>query len=246
MMLGTAGSAATPLRIAVCTDDPVYAEELENHTAAYFADKPVWVQVDLYTGPVSLLENTKDGDVVLLDMDVREFSGLKLGHKLLETHPGAFLICISSSAEYALQGYSLHALQYLLKQELAKAFPLCLDDVLLQLPAFALFVIPTDLGDMTVPLRDILYFEIQNHTVFVHTLNQSRSLQKLRGKLSDLENRLYHAGFLRTHKSYLVNMLHIAKIDYTGIVLKNEIRLPCSRKNLKELQQRYLLWNART
>ena len=139
----------------------------------------------------------------------------------------------------------MQAFQYLLKNDLEKTFKQCMDDVMTMMPSIMeAYFIPSDAGGVKVPLRNILYFEVQNHTIYAHILDYSRDHLCYAGKISSIESDLNNKGFLRIHKSYLVNMKHIERITKTHVHLTNSIELPCSRKNYSEILTKYMLWEA--
>lgn len=62
--------------------------------------------------------------------------------------------------------------------------------------------------------------------------------------LSELEERLERLGFLRIHKSYLVNMKYIKKFQCREALLTNGITLRVGEKSYMENKQKYLLWKG--
>ena len=63
--------------------------------------------------------------------------------------------------------------------------------------------------------------------------------------MAELEEQLALAGFLRVHKSYLVNMRYIEKLNYNGVLLVNKEELPISQKRYSEIKALHLQWRSR-
>ena len=83
------------------------------------------------------------------------------------------------------------------------------------------------------PMRTIMYFESNLKYVLIHTEQQ---IEQIYGKLSDFEPNLYSV-FLRIHKTYIVNVKYIRKVDKSRrtIVLLNDEILPISDANYKNV-----------
>jgi len=233
------------LNIAICDDEVIYTQKIEQYVKTYFEARKIGIHTDCFTDPASLLQSAeKEYDIIFLDVDMPGLDGIHLGQELRKTNRTVILIYISALIQYAIEGYSVHAFQYLLKQDLEQTFPQCMDDVMQQLPAAGSYFIPTDAGGIKILLEDILFFEVENHTILAHTQNQDRSTWAFSGRISGLEKELGHAGFLRIHKSFLVNMRHIVRMERTGILLTNGMCLPYSRQKFADLLQAYILWEA--
>lgn len=233
------------LKIAICDDEVIYTQKIEQYVKTYFQAKKINVHTDCFTRPAALLQSAEEEyDLIFLDVDMPELDGIHLGQELRKTNRKAILIYISALVQYAIEGYSVHAFQYLLKQDLERTFSQCMDDVMRQLPAAGSYFIPTDAGGMKILLEDILFFEVQNHTILAHTQNQERASWAFSGKIAELEKELSQAGFLRIHKSFLANMRHIVRMERTGILITNGTCLPCSRQKFTDLLQAYILWEA--
>jgi DNA-binding LytR/AlgR family response regulator len=100
--------------------------------------------------------------------------------------------------------------------------------------------------EVSVPLDDILYIESQLHFVVVHTLSDPlrSGNHTFYAGISSLENQLSQHGFLRIHKSYLVNMKHIRKFQCKFVLLTDNTQLRVSEKNYSEQKKAYLLWKG--
>ncbi len=99
---------------------------------------------------------------------------------------------------------------------------------------------------MTLLLRDILYFESDQRTITALLSVAERPLCRFTGGISELSESLRIAGFLRVHRSYLVNMAYIQRFQYGQMELRGGVQLPVSKKYYRQLKQQYLLWKGRT
>lgn len=78
--------------------------------------------------------------------------------------------------------------------------------------------------------------------VIIHTQKEE---YKQYGKISDFEEKLKEKGFLRIHKSFLINMNHVEKIENRKAYLSDRNVLTCSKERYSEIQHKYLVWKGR-
>lgn len=87
---------------------------------------------------------------------------------------------------------------------------------------------------ISVRLNDINYIEVYGHETLVHTVNAVIPTSKA---LSTIEKELSEYGFIRTHKSYIVNTRYIFSVERNSIILSNGENLPVSRTKLADIKQ---------
>lgn len=80
----------------------------------------------------------------------------------------------------------------------------------------------------------------------MHLIDDARTEYRFYGNMAMLSSKLQNLGFLRIHKSYLVNMEYIELFQYEKVYLKGGVCVPSSEKNHKELKQIYLKWRGKS
>ena len=88
----------------------------------------------------------------------------------------------------------------------------------------------------TIPYRKILYISSREHTISIYCTDGT--VQKCKGKLSELELRLCGDVFLRCHQSFLVNIYQVDNLDGNDLIISGQ-RVPISRKYFAEVKRRY-------
>ena len=94
-----------------------------------------------------------------------------------------------------------------------------------------------------LPVGNIVYAESRQHQVCIHLKDGESHV--CYGSLSSLEVPLCPLGFLRVHRSFLVNMLYILKLQSQEVVLKDGTALKVSERNYSELKTQYQTWKRR-
>lgn len=235
------------LHIAVCDDEPAQCALLEKLLYEWAKDSRVPIQVDCCRNGEQfffLWEEKKDVDLLLLDIDMPGMDGMSLAHRLREKGGSAQIIFVTGVAERAPEGYEVEAVSYLLKPVKKDRLFTCLDRALERLK----YIEPELLLEMAgetqrVRMKDIRYLESCAHDTFVYTEKETEALRSKTG-IHQLEEILQKESgmFFKLHRSYLVNLVHIAKITKKEVVLDNEERLPIARGRWEELNRIYMAY----
>lgn len=240
------------IKILICDDDCVFANKLSCEIRKTLDEISKSAQIHVFQFAEEIpLELFSECDIAFLDIDfcTRKYTGIDIARKLRESNRDAVIIFVTNYPEYAPEGYEVQAFRYLLKSDIESK----LNRYLLQ--AFEhltekrrYFQIPQSGDVITVSMDDILYFESQLHMVEVHLVgtNKNRPTSyRYYAVLSDIENTLTPHGFLRIHKSYIVNMKHLQTFTVTEATLSDGTPLKVSKQNYSIQKKKYLLWKGR-
>jgi len=234
------------LRCMIVDDEPLARKGLQE----YCADVDFLEVVAICDSPVKAVDllQTEQIHLLFLDIQMPRINGLDLVRSLPQP---PLVIFTTAFAEYALQGFELDVIDYLLKpiafeRFLKAALKARSYFELLQRPAAGAdnagyFFIKCDNGLERICFDDILYAEALQNYVVLHTL-QRKYITYLTFKA--VEDYLPEQQFLRVHKSYIVALSKIDRIAGSDIIIGPHY-IPISR-HLKEgvmeriLRDRYL------
>lgn len=230
------------VRILLCDDDPRFLERLQGVIAAGLG---VSATFHSFTG----LEQISDPvlsrcDIAFLDIDFagKRYNGIDIARKLRSFRKDAVIIFVTNYIEYAPEGYEVNAFRYVLKSDIREKLPQYLPEALAQLRSDRESLRIQVGGErMDIPLHQILYIESRQHTVIAHTPRKDYTWY---AALSNLEQELESKGFLRIHKSYLVNMLYLRKFHSQGAELTDGTVLRVGEKNYTAQKKKYLFWKG--
>ena len=230
------------IEIAICDNDCFFVKKMVAILHDYFRRKRIKFSITLFDDPQRFLSSDlRKYDIFFIDTNMPKINGIEIGQDIRNYRGSSIIVYISNLDEYALDAYSVHAFHYLLKENIDIALVRCMDDIIHYLPLFDVYILPTEDGAIKIKLSDIQYFEIQDHSIIVHTVNTNLNAWRFCGKLSLLEAQLSNIGFVRIHKSYLVNIQHLSRIQKESVVLDSGTELPCSRQRKKDILNRYHL-----
>ena len=228
------------LQIAVCDDEAIDRRRAAELTREIMAVEGLPCALSSYESAADLLAAIQDGarfHILLLDVMMDGLDGMGLAAELRKLGDSTAIIFVSSNREMALRGYEVSAARYLAKpvrrEQLREALLYCYRTFCEKKEILLL----TTKGQRRIPLSTILYVEaMERVTKLVLTDRQ----EEISMKFSDLTALLPKRQFVFCHRSYLVNLEHIAYIRGRELELTNGESLPISKYRLDDLQKRLM------
>lgn len=224
-------------RIAVLEDTPGEAEVIESALRRYAEERGRPVSLKLYTSGERFLEEYEPGlDLVLMDIEMPGISGMETAEQLRKRDEDVPLIFVTKMANYAVQGYSVRAMDFVVKPVVYENLAIKLDRALRAVDRRRNCRVVIQNGELTrwLNTEEILYVEVMNHTLFYHTAEEKISAY---GTIKDCEQKLAPRGFARCSNSFLVNLNHVRQVRGSD-VLVGEQWLPIGRTKRREFMQR--------
>ncbi len=210
------------MRIAIAEDEIAGCELLKKHLEEYSKAKGVTFEIDYFSNGLDLVEAYKpDYDLLLLDIEMPRLNGMEAAQRIRRQDQDVYIIFITNMAKYAIRGYEVNALDYMLKPVNYFAFAMKMDKVTACLARREKrsMVFSTEDGLIKLAEEEIAYIEAVNHRLLVHTPGRCYTA---RGTLSELEQRLDGGNFVRCNKGYLVNLRHISRVKADTVVVAGD------------------------
>lgn len=222
------------IRIALVEDDIHYMEHLISFIQQYERAKKTKIRISTFTDGLEIIDNYRgDFDIILMDIEMTYLDGIATAEKIRAIDSEVIIIFITNAPQYAISGYKVDALDYVLKPISYFSLSERLDRALLRMQKRIQqkFITINLAGGMKkIDISTILYIEVQNHDLIFYT--QSESYQTP-GTLKLLEDELKEYNFFRCHKGYLVNLEHINAVKNSDIFIDSHI-IHVSRARKKE------------
>lgn len=236
------------LNIAICDDTKEDIAGLTELIADYMTLHPeLDIKTEAFSSPDELLfeiDGSTRYDLYILDILMPNISGIDAGKKIRETDADAAIVFTTTSADYALDAYSLYAFQYILKPIAKNDFFGMMDHFLIshKKAAAVSFPVKTSEGTVNVHLNTISHIECRGHTaVFLLADKSSVTSNHIRIAFTEYIAPLLADGrFVITHKSYAANMDLVARLSSQALTMSNGMTVPVSRKNYPAVKQKYL------
>lgn len=216
------------LRIAIVEDDPGCSRQLEEYLSRYQTEKSTDICRDVFANGAEIIRQYKPVyDIIFLDIQMPYMDGMEAAAAIRARDERVTLVFITNIAEYAIKGYKVGAMEYLLKPVSYFAFCQCLDKAVRQLEKqqASHIVLHVKGGRIRVPVSDIYYVESVGHQLYIHrsgdTLVSSTTM-------STMEEQLAGYDFVRGNKCYLINLAWVEEINGRDVTVHGE-RLQLSR-----------------
>lgn len=207
-------------RVAIVEDDPADSARLREYLERYQRESGDAFQARCFDSGLSLLEHYRaDFDVIFMDVEMPHMNGMEAARALRALDENVCLIFITALARYAVEGYEVRALDFIVKpveySNLAMKLRRALD--IRRRSASDELRLSTPSGMQRIAIADILYIEVLNHTLYYHT--SERTCEE-RGSIAQRERDLAQYGFARCNNSYLLNL------RYVTAVCNNTVTIP--------------------
>ena len=226
--------------IAIIEDSIQEAEQLEGYLHSYLSKLQIYRSIDYYSSGESFLTQwgEKTYDLVFLDIMMDGISGIDVARTIRETDTDCLLIFISSSKEFALQGFEVRAFDYLLKPVSRETFERTMELCQRELARHVRFIEVKESRTLVkIPLNDIIYTDYYNHYIQIHTTARIVRAYQQFDQFSPLL--LRYPQFLSCYRNCIVNMDHVASVDKNDFVMENGERVPITRGSRNTIYQRY-------
>lgn len=238
------------INIAICDDEVSYTDKLKSGIEKALKEKEVSsYRIDVWNSGEEMCRNKEkllEYQVVFLDMQMKEMSGLETAQEVRRVNKTCCLVFVTAFIEYAPEGYRLEVIRYLLKKDLDGTLPECVETVLEKInrnnrkESFGFKE-----GEKELPITEILYVESEKHRLIFHLAGGKEQCFTMAGRLDDIQKRLEQYGFIRVHKSFLVNLEKITLIKNYKVKLENGEELPVPREKFRQVKKLYMEMEAR-
>ncbi len=217
----------------IIDDEPLAVKLLENHISKIEEMNMVG------TGKNALeayrILQQQQVDLMYLDIQMPDLSGIEF-LKSLNTKPKT--VFTTAYRDYAVEGFELEAVDYLLKPITFDRFFKSAERILRSRAkdkdhAEDFVVFRSEGFNIKILLKDILYFESQGNDIKVHLINECIPVSKV--TISELTGNLQDKGFVRIHRSFIVNSSRVTAISNNEI-LAGRNSLPVGRSYKKEFE----------
>lgn len=232
------------VRCAICDDDYAFLKGFYARVEGWFAAQNIPCECRVFLTPSELLMASVDGfDILFLNVDMGYWDGINIARNIRRAGGGPLIIFVSAFVQFAPHGYGVGAFRFLMKDDLDATFPQAMEDAMeaIGAPGRTLLV-QSRKEEYEVPLAGILYAESHKRVLTYHLEGFEPPTLSSYGKLSELEETLRDKGFLRIHKSFLVNMRHVEDIRNYLVCLDDGTELQASRQNYREIKDTYEAW----
>ena len=200
-------------RIAVVDDQPDMRQQLCSMIDQYSRENNCMLEVTTFSDGAQVITNYCKGfDIIFLDIEMPELGGMDAAERIRTVDPDVVLVFITNMAQYAIRGYAVGALDYVLKPVPYFAFSQQLQKALGQLEKRErhYLAVVVDGGMRRLDAAEIYYLESEGHKVHFYTEKEDFIVP---GTLKNYEEKLVGRAFARCNSGYLVNLAQVSGVQ---------------------------------
>ena len=227
------------MRIAICDTSMPDIRHFQQVMEAYCQDQGLLCRLEIFTSGRALERSFTPGcyDVIFLDSCTGECSGIDIARHIRRMDEDVSIVFVASSREYALESYDVNAVHYIVKPIDVRS----IHEALVRCQRFSkgkrrTLQVMSHRQVLLVPVDKIFYIEVSGKLCTIHC---RREIIETYATLDELEYKINTADFLRTHRSYLVNMRYINGSTSGVFRLLNGDLVPIRRNGGADVRRQY-------
>jgi len=231
------------LKIIICDDNAKDRQSVHSFIKKYLTEINAASEILLYESGEKLtydlnLLKTDEPLIAFLDIYMPGQSGIEVARKIRDVNKNIKIIFTTNSRDHGLDGYSVKALQYLVKPVQYSEIKDTLNDCIGAFTEALRYIEVTVNKIVTkIALKSIFYIEVNAHDCLIHTKS---GVTKSRCTLDEMERQLSGSTLLRTHRSYIVNMCYIKSIAENDFILTDGTNIPIRKNGKLLIKQAYM------
>lgn len=231
------------LKIGLVDDDICYLEQMKTYLKRFCEEENVACQIEEFHNGLNFVEDySGDLDVVFLDIEMPHLDGMEAAKRVREKDPSLGIIFATNMAQYAIKGYEVNAIDFIVKP--VKYFVFA--DKLKKAIRFSEknkeknVILEGEDGIVRLPVSRIMYVEKDKNYLLFHT---KEDCYKIRGTMVQTEKLLGGEGFSKCISGCLVNLRFVTKITKDEVLL-GDVRLVMGRQRKKEFREDFMKFSG--
>lgn len=221
------------LEIAIVEDEESYRNTLCEYLRKYETETEEEIHISVFTDGDEIVENyAAKFDIILMDIEMQFVNGMEAARKIRESDTSVIIIFITNMAQYAIQGYEVDALDYVLKPISYFAFSQRIKRAVGRMKKREehYINIVSKNGVNKVAVSEIGWIESEGHRLTYHAKDQV--YESTLHSMKEIEKQLEDYNFYRCNKGYLVNLAHVKAIrDGWAILTNGQVMISRAKKS---------------
>lgn len=204
-------------RIAIVEDEAAVREQLAGYVQRYTRQYGTPFEVTEFADGMEILEDYRPQfDIIFLDVEMKHLDGMETARRIRERDGGVLIVFITNMAQYAIRGYAVGALDYVLKPVPYFAFSQQLQKAVERLHKRqkTFLTVPVEGGLRRLDVGSLYYLESEGH--YVHFYAEDGDLVAP-GSLKSYEEKLADKPFVRCNSGYLVNLAQVRAVQQNTV-----------------------------
>ena len=226
--------------VFVCDDDINTTEFLKFFIMKYFGDRYKVVTMNRCHDLIGMVEmNERVPDILIMDINLKDGNGIETVKRLQNLYPKLKVIYLTGIINYATAVFQTTPAYFLVKpineNDLSDAIVKVSKEI--EFDKYDSIVVKTNGSEIVLYRREIMYIESRGRKLFLYMSNGKKC--EIYEKIDVIQEQL-GASFVRSHKSFLINMKYITERTNNEFYLSDGKVLPISKSNLKDAKIKFI------
>lgn len=220
------------IEIALVEDEEIYIKTFKEYISQYTKETGEEIHLTVFNDGMEILDEY-DGkfQIIFLDIVMKYLDGMTTAEKIRQHDKQVILFFMTNSTQFAIRGYAVDAMDYILKPVTYFSFSQRLEKAIVRIKEKKDSYITLFYKNLIkkIDVKDIYYIESQGH---IQTFYTADGEYTIRDKIESIEEKLKDQNFFRINKGCLVNMAHVTSMEETCCII-GDSRLIVSRNKKK-------------
>lgn len=219
-------------KLAVIEDEETFRDKMKKMLRHYAAAHGIDLMSRFFPDAGSFFDSPhSDFDAIFLDIQMPGMNGMDAARKIRTENDTVLLIFVTNLAQYAVEGYEVHAYDFILKPLTYDSFSMKMDRICNTLRHRlndASITLSYKGCIRCVPVTDLIYVEVINHDL-IYNLKEENI--RIRGTMKKAEELLAPHHFVRCNSCYLVNLKYVRNFNGNIVQVGNqELRISQTKR----------------
>ena len=229
------------IKIAIVEDEHAYAMQLQEYLHQYEKENGEVFEISFFSDGDEIVNKYNPVyDIILMDVEMKFMDGMSAAEEIRKVDTEVVIMFITNMPQYAIRGYAVDALDYVLKPVSYFAFSQRLNRAISRMKKRESKTLALNVkgGTVRLDITNITYVESQGHTLIFHTVGTDYETS---GTMKEMEKELKELHFYRGNKGYLINLAHVEGIKDGCAIVRDEMLLlsRARKKDFMETLTRY-------
>lgn len=226
------------MKIAICDDEQYYADNIKKHLDIFSAENNMDFEQYIFNNCSDMLSSELKFDIAILDVEMDDMNGIKLGEELRKINPHIILIYITAHKKYLDDALNLNAARFFEKPLDPQRFYRGLHDAIKRIDNTSIsFYLKDQRLTERISAQDIVFIEIEKRKTRVITCDKEYHSDH---HISFWRDNLTSTIFISPHKSYIINFNYVTSYERNHIILNKTHRVPIAKNKQTEFYQRFM------
>lgn len=226
------------MKIAICDDEQIYIDDIKKHIDFYSSQNDIDFDIYTFSSGVDLLNRNVKFDIAILDVEMDNMNGIKLGEELRKINPHIILMYVTAHKKYLDDALNLNAVRFFEKPIDSQRFYRGLGDAIKRIDNTSIsFYLKDQKTTERISAQDIIFVEIEKRKTKVVTCEKEYHSDH---HMSFWKDNLKSTIFISPHKSYIINFNYVTSYERNHIILNDKYEVSIARNRQVDFYQKFM------